>query len=32
MGTLTGVVLINVLNTMIFMSWIPTGAFQNVYQ
>lgn len=32
MGTLTGVVLINALNTMIFMIWIPTGAFQNVYQ
>lgn len=32
MGTLTGVVLINVLNTMIFMIWIPIGAFQNVYK
>ncbi len=32
MGTLTGVVLINILNTMIFMIWIPTGAFQNVYR
>lgn len=31
MGTLLGVILIHVVNTMMFMTWIPTGAFRSVH-
>lgn len=31
MGTLLGVVLIHVVNTMMFMTWIPSGAFRSVH-
>ncbi|WP_461218651.1 ABC transporter permease [Lapidilactobacillus salsurivasis] len=30
MGTLTGVVIIHVLNMLLFMIWIPSGAFQKI--
>lgn len=32
MGTFTGVVLIHVLNSMMFMTWIPTGSFRSIYR
>lgn len=31
MGTFTGVVLVHIVNTMMFMVWIPSGAFANVH-
>lgn len=31
MGTLLGVVLIHIVNTMMFMTWIPCGAFRSVH-
>lgn len=30
MGTLTGVIIVHILNTMIFMIWIPAGSFQKI--
>ncbi|MDR2089425.1 MAG: ABC transporter permease subunit [Clostridiales Family XIII bacterium] len=30
MGTLTGVVLIHIVNTLMFMTWLPANAFENV--
>jgi len=30
MGTLTGVMMVHMLNSMMFMTWIPAGAFRNV--
>ena len=30
-GTFTGVVLVHIVNTMMFMVWIPSGAFRNVH-
>ncbi len=32
MGTFAGVVIIHVLNSMMFMTWIPSGAFRSVYR
>ena len=32
MGTFVGVVIIHVLNSMMFMTWIPSGAFRGVYR
>lgn len=32
MGTLAGVVIIHFLNSMMFMIWIPSGAFRSVYR
>lgn len=32
MGTFTGVVMIHVLNSMMFMTWIPSGSFRSVYR
>ena len=32
MGTLPGVLLVHIVNTMLFMTWIPAGAFRNVHQ
>lgn len=32
MGTFAGVVIIHVLNSMMFMTWIPTGSFRSVYK
>ncbi|OOB79278.1 MAG: polyamine ABC transporter permease [Epulopiscium sp. Nuni2H_MBin003] len=32
MGTFVGVVLIHVINTMMFMTWIPAGAFRSVHR
>ncbi|MCP8971020.1 ABC transporter permease [Ectobacillus ponti] len=32
MNTFTGVVLIHVMNTLMYMTWIPSAAFQNVHQ
>ncbi len=32
MGTYVGVVLIHVINTMMFMTWIPAGAFRSVHR
>ncbi|MDK2967366.1 MULTISPECIES: ABC transporter permease subunit [Lacrimispora] len=32
MGTLAGVVIIHFLNSMMFMTWIPSGAFRSVYR
>ncbi len=32
MGTLTGVVIVHILNTMIFMIWIPSSSFQTVHR
>lgn len=31
MGTLTGVIIVHILNTMIFMIWIPSSSFRNVH-
>ncbi|MEY8351926.1 ABC transporter permease subunit [Lachnospiraceae bacterium 54-53] len=31
MGTVPGVVIIHVLNSMMFMTWIPSGSFRSVY-
>ena len=31
MGTFLGVVIIHMINTMMFMVWIPTGSFSNVH-
>lgn len=31
MGTFTGVVLVHIVNTMMFMVWIPSGAFRSVH-
>lgn len=31
MGTLTGVVIVHILNTMIFMIWIPSSSFQKIH-
>lgn len=30
MGTLAGVIIVNILNTMIFMIWIPSSSFQSI--
>lgn len=32
MGTLTGVLIVHILNTMIFMIWIPSSSFQTVHR
>lgn len=32
MGTFLGVVLIHIINTMMFMTWLPTNAFSNIPQ
>lgn len=32
MGTFAGVVIIHVLNSMMFMTWIPSGSFRSVYR
>ena len=32
MGTLTGVIIVHILNTMIFMIWIPSSSFRNVHR
>lgn len=32
MGTFLGVVIIHLINTMMFMVWIPTGSFANVHR
>lgn len=32
MGTFLGVVIIHMINTMMFMVWIPTGSFSNVHR
>lgn len=32
MGTLTGVMIVHILNTMIFMIWIPSSAFQKIHR
>ena len=32
MGTLVGVILIHVLNNLMFMTWIPMGAFKSVHK
>ena len=32
MGTFVGVIIIHVLNSMMFMTWIPSGAFRGVYR
>lgn len=32
MGTFPGVVIIHVVNSLMFMVWIPTGAFRSVYR
>lgn len=32
MGTLQGVLLIHILNTMMFMTWIPMGSFRSVHK
>ena len=32
MGTFVGVVIIHVLNSMMFMTWIPSGAFRSVHR
>lgn len=31
-GTFTGVVLVHIINTMMFMVWIPSGAFRTVHR
>ncbi|AXY25670.1 polyamine ABC transporter permease [Suicoccus acidiformans] len=31
MGTFTGVVLVHIVNTMMFMVWIPSGSFRSVH-
>lgn len=32
MGTFAGVVIIHVINSMMFMTWIPSGSFRSVYR
>lgn len=32
MGTLPGVVIIHMINTMMFMVWLPAGAFRNIHR
>ncbi len=32
MGTLAGVLIVHILNTMIFMIWIPVSSFQTIHQ
>lgn len=32
MGTLLGVVIIHVVNSLMFMTWIPSGSFRSVYK
>jgi putative spermidine/putrescine transport system permease protein len=32
MGTLPGVILIHIVNTLMFMTWIPAGAFKSVHK
>ena len=32
MGTLPGVLLIHIVNTMMYMTWIPAGAFRTVHR
>lgn len=32
MGTLTGVVIVHILNTMIFMIWIPASSFRTIHK
>ncbi len=32
METMTGVILIHLLNTLMFMTWVPAGAFKNVHR
>lgn len=32
MGTLPGVILIHIVNTLMFMTWIPAGAFKSVHR
>lgn len=32
MGTLPGVAIIHIINTMIFMVWLPAGAFRNIHK
>ena len=32
MGTLLGVILIHIVNTLMFMTWIPAGAFKSVHK
>ncbi|HVJ48473.1 ABC transporter permease [Desulfitobacterium sp.] len=32
MGTFAGVIIIHLINTMMYMTWIPAGAFSNVHQ
>ncbi|PNV63343.1 polyamine ABC transporter permease [Clostridium sp. chh4-2] len=32
MGTFVGVVIIHILNSMMFMTWIPSGAFRSVHR
>lgn len=32
MGTLPGVIIVHILNTMIFMIWIPSSSFRNVHR
>ncbi len=32
MGTFIGVVLIHVLNSLMFMTWIPSGSFRNIHK
>jgi putative spermidine/putrescine transport system permease protein len=32
MGTITGVVLIHLINTLMFMTWIPSAAFRSVHR
>ncbi|WP_416825314.1 ABC transporter permease [Ectobacillus polymachus] len=32
MNTLTGVVLIHIINTLMYMTWIPSAAFENVHR
>ncbi len=31
MGTLVGVIIVHILNTMIFMIWIPSSSFQKIH-
>ncbi len=31
MGTLAGVIIVHILNTMIFMIWIPSSSFRNIH-
>lgn len=31
MGTLTGVVIIHIINTLMFVVWLPMGAFRNIH-